>query len=234
MSVADDRTALRIQKYIGMVENALNQLDESRIKDAEAKRIVSLARNYLYDSKYYFGIKDYITALSCISYAEGLIDALGMLWHVQVRWKRPEPRRVLVGGTFDLIHPGHIEFLKEASKKGLVYAIVARDENVLKIKGKKPILSEVDRLRVVSSIRYVYKAFLGDREDFMVPIKELRPDLIYLGPDQAVDENFILKRAESEGLHLRVERMPTRVNDEKYSTTRIVNEILKRYCSHLK
>jgi FAD synthetase len=234
MSIADDDTALRIRKYIDMVENVLNQLDESRVNDVEAKKIVSLAKNYLYDSKYYFGIKDYITALSCISYAEGLIDALGMLGHVQVKWKRSEPRRVLVGGTFDLIHPGHIEFLKEASKNGLVYAIVARDGNVLKIKGKRPILSEVDRLKVVSSIKYVYKAFLGDREDFMVPIKKLKPDIIYLGPDQAVDENLILRRAEYEGLHLRVERMPARVNDEKYSTTHIVNEILKRYCSQYK
>ncbi len=230
MSTADEMAALRIRKYIDMVEAALNQLDETRIRDATAKRIVSLAKNYLYDSKYYYGIKDYITALSCISYAEGLLDALGMLGYVQVKWKRSEPRKVLVGGTFDLIHPGHIEFLKEASKKGLVYAVVARDDNVLRIKGRKPILSEVDRLKVVSSIRYVYKAVLGDREDFIVPIKKLKPDLIYLGPDQAIDENFILKRAGSEGLHLRVERMPARVNDEKYSSTHIVNEILKRYC----
>ncbi|MEM1710739.1 MAG: DUF357 domain-containing protein, partial [Sulfolobales archaeon] len=145
-----------------MVEKALSKVKEDEVRVREAKEVLELVRTYVSDSKYYFGREDYITSLSCIAYAEGLLDALRLLNLVSFSWEYPKVRRVLVGGTFDIIHPGHIYYLSEASRLGLVYAVVARDSTVRRVKGKEPINDEVSRLEVLSSLKYVYKAILGD------------------------------------------------------------------------
>ena len=229
MFTANEEAAARIKLYIDMVDNALKQLSGGRGFPKEVMEIIKLADSYLNDSRYYFGLRDYITSLSCISYAEGLLDALARLGYISIEWCRKKPLKVLVGGTFDLIHPGHIEFLREASRRGLVYAVIARDVNVERIKGRQPILNEEERLAIVSSIRYVYKALLGDKQDFMKPVERIRPDLIFLGPDQFMDDAYLLKELSRRGLRIKVERMKVRVGGQDYSTTRIINKIKERH-----
>ncbi len=230
--VSKDDVARRIKLYIDMVNEVLEQLKDFR--GSLPKRVwelIDLARNYLEDSRYYFGAGDYVTSLSCISYAEGLLDALARLGYINVKWHRRNPPKVLVGGTFDLVHPGHIEFLREAAKRGLVYVVVARDQNVKKIKGKLPIMNEKDRLAVVSSIKYVYKASLGDKKDFLKPIQQIKPDIIFLGPDQFMDEEYLSKELAKRGLKIKVERMNKRVGEGQYSTTKIISKILRKRSS---
>ena len=227
-TVSNDNIAQRIKLYINMVNDVLDQLKEleKRLPN-KVKELIKLAEDYLRDSQYYFGLRDYVTSLSCVSYAEGLLDSLSRLGYINVEWRREKTLKVLVGGTFDLIHPGHIEFLKEASKRGLVYAVVARDVNVKKLKGKSPVLGERDRLAVVSSIRYVYKAVLGDVKDFIKPVEAIKPDIVFLGPDQSIDEEFLFKEFSKRGLRIKVERMSKRVGEGKYSTTKIIDKILR-------
>ncbi len=230
MSTVEDGTAFRVMTYIRMVEKALNKaLTTFRGGDNE-RYVLNLAKDYLSDAKYYFSIRDYITALACISYAEGLLDALKFLGYVDIDWVREKPRKVLIGGTFDILHPGHIYYIKEASKYGLVYAVVATDRNVKKIKGREPILPQEHRLELVSSIKYVYKAFLGDERDLMKPIEQIKPDLVILGPDQPINEEVILRRANKLNLNLEVIRLPNRVGGTEYSSTNIIRKILQRYC----
>jgi FAD synthetase len=84
-----------------------------------------------------------------------------------------------VGGTFDILHPGHIFLLKEASKHGDVIVVVARDSTVKRIKGREPIFNEEHRLMMVSSIKYVKKAILGkESTDILEIVEELKPDVI--------------------------------------------------------
>ncbi len=213
-----------------MLEKALSDL---KLLEADPKvnEILNMVKLYLTDSKYYFSLGDYITSLSCVAYAEGLLDSLKLLGFIDVKWVRQKPKKVLVGGTFDLLHTGHIHYLSEAAKKGLVYAVVATDSNVRKIKGRDPILPQSVRLALISSIKYVYKAMLGDEKDFLKPVEDVKPDIILLGPDQPVDENFILKELSKRGLQVSVERLRERINDEGLSSSsEIVKEIIRRYC----
>ena len=229
--VSKEELAVRVKTYINMVEKAVEEsLKTFRGSDKE-KEILKLAELYLSDSKYYFGTGDYVTALACISYAEGLLDSLRILGYVDFEWKRSKPRRVLVGGTFDLIHPGHIYYLKEASKYGLVYAVIARDNNVLKIKGRKPVLDQISRLRIIESIKYVYKATLGDEFNIYKPIEEIKPDIIILGPDQPLNEENLIKELERRNIRCKVLRLSKRVDKPIASSTNIIKEILKRYCT---
>ncbi len=213
-----------------MLEKALSDL---KLLEADPKvnEVLNMVKLYLTDSKYYFSLGDYITSLSCVAYAEGLLDSLKLLGFIDVKWVKQRPKKVLVGGTFDLLHTGHIYYLSEAAKKGLVYAVVATDSNVRKIKGRDPILPQSVRLALISSIKYVYKAMLGDEKDFLKPVEDVKPDIILLGPDQPVDENFILKELSKRGLQVSVERLRERINDEGLSSSsEIVKEIIRRYC----
>lgn len=123
--------------------------------------------------------------------------------------------KVLVAGTFDILHPGHIYLLEEASKLGDVYVIIARDRNVEKLKGSLPVFNEEERKAIVESIRYVKKAVLGDTGNFFRPVLEIDPDIIFLGPDQ--NEKWVRTELELNGLKARIVRMNRKLGE--YSST---------------
>lgn len=88
-------------------------------------------------------------------------------------------------GTFDLLHPGHISFIKQAKKYGdYLIAIIARDSTVLKVKGKLPRHNEKQRLEAVKGLKLASKEVLGSLTDKYRAIKKYRPDIICLGYDQ--------------------------------------------------
>ncbi|RLG77025.1 MAG: DUF357 domain-containing protein [Thermoprotei archaeon] len=229
--VSKEEIAVRVKTYIDMVEKALAEAKQTFRGSDKEREVLRLTELYLSDSKYYFGIGDYVTALACVSYAEGLLDSLRILGYTSFEWRRSKPKKVLVGGTFDLVHPGHVYYLREASKYGLVYAIVARDNNVLKIKGRKPILDQASRLKIIESIKYVYKAVLGDEFNIYKPVEIIKPDIIVLGPDQPVSEESLIKELEKRNIRCEVLRLSKRVNEPIASTTNIIKEVLKRYCT---
>lgn len=227
----------RVRSYISSLESALKEAKTKIKHSKEAGEIIKLSELYMEDAKYYLNLGDIITSTSCIAYAEGLIDALRILGLTEFSWKKYEANRVLAAGTFDLLHPGHIYFLNRAHELGLLYVIVSRDASVVKSKGRPPIMSEQDRLTVVSSLKPVYRAVLGDAEDYLKPVVEIRPDVILLGPDQSVDEAQLVRELERRGLPaVRVLRVRERLNN--YSSTQLIKrayEILNnppRY-SHL-
>ncbi|HVQ01198.1 MAG TPA: DUF357 domain-containing protein [Candidatus Thermoplasmatota archaeon] len=69
----DEKT--RVHKDIVMFEKNIACLHEKAISETEEK-IVSLARQYYEDTKYYQGKQDYFTAFGCVNYAHGLLDAV--------------------------------------------------------------------------------------------------------------------------------------------------------------
>ena len=69
----------------------------------------------------------------------------------------------MVFGTFDILHKGHLYFLKEAKKKGYLIAVVARDKTVVKVKKQKPVNNEKKRAENLRKIKFVNKVVL-DRE----------------------------------------------------------------------
>jgi len=91
---------------------------------------------------------------------------------------------VLVFGTFDLLHPGHLFVLNEAARHGELHVVVARDHNVEKIKGKRPAQNEEERLTAIAQKFPDAHPRLGDAEDFLAPVRAINPDLILLGYDQ--------------------------------------------------
>lgn len=92
----------------------------------------------------------------------------------------------MVFGTFDLFHPGHSSLLKQAQALGTVTVVVARSANVERIKGRKPMQSDEERAKAVKEAFPDADVILGDPNDFLVPIRERKPDVLLLGYDQAL------------------------------------------------
>lgn len=201
----------KVHIYAGYVRYALKQLGGL---GGSAGEIVSLAEAYLRDTEYYLGRGDTCTALACISYAEGLLDALKRLGLVSFTWPKPilEPRKkVLVGGVFDILHPGHIYFLRRAAELGDVYVVVARDSTVAEKKGRPPVLDENSRVEVLNSVRWVKEAFLGeDPPDFKKPLSKVRPHIVFLGPDQGWLRPLVEEAAGELGLDVEIKMLEER------------------------
>ncbi|ABM79937.1 DUF357 domain-containing protein [Hyperthermus butylicus] len=214
----------RVDAYIINVERVIEKL-RGKVSGSVAK-IVELAAAYANDARYYLEKGDVFTALADIAYAEGLLDALRWLGLAEFSWEQTSAiasrPKVLVAGTFDIIHPGHITLLREAWLRGRVYVVVARDETVKKFKGRPPVVPEEQRLSVVGAMRYVYKAMLGSRRDVLEPLLEVKPDIVLLGPDQWADEDWLRVRLEEHGLRPRIERLRAKLDCPLCSSTSII------------
>lgn len=95
---------------------------------------------------------------------------------------------VLVGGCFDILHLGHIRFLKEAKKHGLVIVALESDETLTKHKGKsRPIHKQIERAEMLSQLETVdyvllLPYFTTDKEYFDLT-KTISPDIIAITQD---------------------------------------------------
>jgi len=108
---------------------------------------------------------------------------------------------VLVAGTFDFLHPGHIDFFCQAKRHGnRLVVVVAQDKNARLIKGKKPYFSQKERLSLVAALAVVDKALPGDAEDLFCAVRKEKPDAIVLGYDQWPVEGKLRKALDGLGL----------------------------------
>jgi len=94
-------------------------------------------------------------------------------------------KRVLVFGTFDGLHAGHVNFFEQAKKLGnYLVVVVGRDVTVNEVKGNFPKRSELLRLKAVKQCKLVDEAMLGNIGNPYAIIKKIQPDIIGLGYDQ--------------------------------------------------
>lgn len=116
---------------------------------------------------------------------------------------------ILTGGCFDILHLGHILFLKAAKKQGdILIILLESDENIKKIKGvNRPINSQKERAIILSAISYVdHIVLLGkmtkdkDYDRLMIQIK---PDIVAMtDKDPQIEQRK--KQCEMVGAELKV------------------------------
>lgn len=134
--------------------------------------------------------------------------------------------RVMATGVFDIIHPGHIHFLSESRKLGdELVVVVARDSTARK-NGKEPIFDERARLMIVSSIRYVDRAFLGHEGNIYETVRDLKPDIITLGFDQKFSEQAIIEGSRNMGVDVKVVRITRYSGEGIMSSSQVRSKIL--------
>jgi glycerol-3-phosphate cytidylyltransferase len=91
---------------------------------------------------------------------------------------------VYTGGTFDVFHAGHVDFLKQCSLLGDVVVSVNTDEFVERYKGKKPVNTLLERMTILEACKYVDKVIVNTgNEDSKESIYKVKPDYIVIGSD---------------------------------------------------
>lgn len=119
--------------------------------------------------------------------------------------------RVICTGTFDRLHTGHIQYLKESknlAKNSELIVIVARDDTSKDIKKKPTTHDERIRLKRISDLDFVDKAVLGFKSDKIIErVVSLNPDIIALGHDQWAKEEWLSKELKKKDLNVKIVRM---------------------------
>lgn len=139
-------------------------------------------------------------------------------------------KRVVAQGTFDILHPGHVHYLREAAAMGdELHVIVARSENVTHKDG--PVIPDRQRVEMVGALEPVDHARLGHPEDIFVPVEEIEPAVIVLGYDQYHDEEAIRAELDARGVDCEVRRTSKRERghpDELLSSREIARKIVEK------
>jgi len=130
----------------------------------------------------------------------------------------------MVFGAFDGLHPGHLNFFKQAKNYGdFLIVSVGTDNNVERIKGKKPLFNQKERLALTASVGLVDKALSGAERDFYSQIKKYKPDVICLGYDQWAAEDDV--RIELDRVGLKKTRV---IRLKPYKTSKAKSTIVKK------
>ena len=117
-------------------------------------------------------------------------------------------KKVIVFGTFDILHKGHLDFFKQAKSHGdFLSVVIGRDANVEKLKGNKPTNDEHQRMLVVYHAEGVDLALLGNKEDPYKVIEEQKPDVICIGYDQESYVDGLEAELEKRGINAEIVRL---------------------------
>jgi len=133
-------------------------------------------------------------------------------------------------GTFDLLHIGHIYYLKEAKKLGdKLVVVVACDATVRRLK-HEPVTTEQMRLNLIKELRVVDDAVMGDEDDMYKIVEKIQPDIIALGYDQIHDEQSLKQQLEKRKMRARIVRLPKyEALSDLDGTRRIIAKIIEAY-----
>jgi FAD synthetase len=134
---------------------------------------------------------------------------------------------VMATGTFDLLHMGHIYYLREAKKLGdRLIVVVATDSTVRKLK-HEPITPQETRVCLIKELKMVDEAYLGHEDDMYAIVEEIKPDIIALGFDQIHDEATIKNELKKRKLHAKVVRLPKyEGGSDLDGTRRIIQKVI--------
>ncbi len=150
------------------------------------------------------------------------------LFLLRAEWKRRGWKVVFTNGVFDILHRGHIEYLKAARSLGDVLVVgVNTDASVKKFKDdRRPIVSENDRAQILGSLRFVDAVTLFDQPTPLELISRLQPDILVKGSDYQKSEIVGAEVVENAGGQVvRIELTAGK------STSNLIEEILRRYRS---
>lgn len=132
---------------------------------------------------------------------------------------------MMVFGTFDIVHPGHEDFFRQARALGCepyLIVSVARDGVVTRLKGNPPRNTEAERFAAIVKHPFVDRAVLGEEYGYIAHIAAEKPDIIALGYDQKGEFVDNLERDLKEaGLHTQIVRLES-FEPDKYKTSKLI------------
>ncbi len=139
----------------------------------------------------------------------------------------PGQRRVLVGGCFDLLHVGHVRFLRAAKKKGDNLIILLESDDFIRVrKRREPIHIQSERAEVLAEFSCVdviiLLPFFQSDKEYMSLVKTICPSVIAVtGDDPFITHKTVQAREVGGKVIMVIDRIP------RQSTSSVFNHIKK-------
>ena len=129
-------------------------------------------------------------------------------------------KKVLAGGRFNILHPGHIYFLQKAKSLGdYLVVVLAHDKTILKQK-KALLFPAEERKMLIESLKCVDKVIIGyeigDESGYIRVVNDESPDIIALGYDQKINAKVLQGKI---GKKIKIVRIG---NYKGYATQKII------------
>lgn len=126
-------------------------------------------------------------------------------------------KKVFVSGCYDMLHSGHVAFFQEAAQYGDLYVGIGSDQTIYKLKGRKTINDNAERLYMVKALKMVKDAWINSGSgimDFKEDVLRLQPDIFFVNTDGYTEDKktfceehgiqlIVSKRVPSPGLPVR-------------------------------
>jgi len=154
------------------------------------------------------------------------IQSLHFLKDIIKKLKKEGKTIILTNGAFDLLHYGHIAYLKEAKAHGDILVVAINSDNSVKrLKGKdRPIIDENGRAFLVASLKFVDYVVIFEEDNVKRVLSELLPHIHIKGPDYRVETVAESDFSASLGIETRIVG-----KSKEHSTTDIIKRIKKLY-----
>lgn len=138
-------------------------------------------------------------------------------------WKKADKKVVFTNGCFDILHPGHVEYLAKAANLGdkLIVALNT-DASVKRLKGlSRPIQNQEARALILAALFFVDAVVLFDTDTPLSLIQEILPDVLVKGGDYEPQKIVGYQEVINHGGEVQIISFV-----EGMSSTNIINKIL--------
>ena len=136
-----------------------------------------------------FSFAERLYFVSALRYVKGVVladDSTILANSTQPLSSSPR-KKILVTGSFDWLHTGHVRFFEEVSQYGDLYVVVGHDANIRRLKGEgHPLLPQEERRYMAGSIKFVKQALISTGHGWLdaePEIKALKPDIYAVNED---------------------------------------------------
>jgi rfaE bifunctional protein nucleotidyltransferase chain/domain len=104
-------------------------------------------------------------------------------------WREGGDSIILANGCFDLLHVGHVRYLRAAKELGgRLIAAINSDESVRALKGEgRPLIPDQERAEILASLEDVDAVVVFSEPDVRALVREIRPDVQAKGTDYTID-----------------------------------------------
>lgn len=156
-----------------------------------------------------------------------MLVSLERLLEILKEERKKGKRVVFTNGCFDIIHAGHVDYLKKAKNLGDILVVgLNSDNSVKRIKGeKRPIIPQEMRAKVLSFLKPVDYVVIFEEDTPAKLIEAIKPDVLVKGGDWPLEKIIGKDFVESYG-----GRVLTIPFEYDISTSQIIEKIINLYC----
>ena len=143
-----------------------------------------------------------------------------------IKAQQQNKKVVFTNGCFDILHAGHVQYLKEASTLGdLLLVAVNSDASVKRLKGpNRPVVPEEERCQVLDALQMVDLVTIFQQDTPYELIKSVVPDILVKGgdwqPQEIVGANIVLQNGG---------KVKSLSFKSGVSTSQIIKKVIKAY-----